>query len=52
MLERLLKHPRTKRVILTLIIINTITLGLETSPSAMATISPVLPWAVGWLTRV
>jgi voltage-gated sodium channel len=42
MLERLLKNPRTERVILTLIIVNAITLGLETSPSAMATFGPVL----------
>jgi voltage-gated sodium channel len=42
MLERLLKHSRTERVILTLIIINAITLGLETSPSAMAAIGPGL----------
>jgi voltage-gated sodium channel len=42
MLERLLKDPRTERVILTLIILNAITLGLETSPSAMAAFGPVL----------
>jgi voltage-gated sodium channel len=37
----LLKDPRTERVILTLII-NAIILGLETSPSAMAALGPVL----------
>jgi voltage-gated sodium channel len=42
MLEQLLKHPRTDRVILTLIIINAITLGLETSASATAAFGPVL----------
>jgi voltage-gated sodium channel len=42
MLERLLKDPRTERMILTLIIINAITLGLKTSPSAMAAFGPVL----------
>jgi voltage-gated sodium channel len=42
MLERLLKDPRTERVILMLIIINAITLGLETSPSAMAAFGPML----------
>jgi len=42
MLERLLKDPRTERVILTLIIVNAITLGLETSRSAMAAFGPVL----------
>jgi voltage-gated sodium channel len=42
MLERLLKDPRTECVILTLIIVNAITLGLETSPSAMATMGPLL----------
>ncbi len=42
MLERLLQDPRTERMILTLIIINAITLGLETSPTAMAAVGPML----------
>lgn len=41
MLARLLSHPLTERVILALIVVNAITLGLETSPSAMA--------SFGWL---
>lgn len=36
MLARLLNHPLTERVILLLIVLNAVTLGLETSPAAMA----------------
>ena len=36
MLARILKDPRTERVVLGLIIFNAVTLGLETSPSVMA----------------
>ncbi len=36
MLARIVRDPRTERVILGLIIFNAITLGLETSPSVMA----------------
>jgi voltage-gated sodium channel len=35
-LARILRDPRTERVVLTLIIVNAVTLGLETSPSVMA----------------
>jgi voltage-gated sodium channel len=42
MLARIIKDPRTERVILALIIFNAITLGLETSPSAMETHGPLL----------
>jgi voltage-gated sodium channel len=42
MLPRLLAHPLTERVILALIILNAITLGLETSASVMAEIGPLL----------
>jgi voltage-gated sodium channel len=41
-LKRLITHPVTERVILGLIIVNAITLGLETSPTVMASIGPVL----------
>lgn len=43
--RQLLQDPRTERFILVLIIINAIILGLETSPSVMAAIGPVLVWA-------
>ncbi len=36
MLARILKDPRTERVVLGLILFNAVTLGLETSPSVMA----------------
>jgi len=36
MLARILKDPRTERVVLGLIIFNAVTLGLETSPGVMA----------------
>lgn len=35
-LKRLIENPVTERVVLVLVVINAITLGLETSPSAMA----------------
>jgi voltage-gated sodium channel len=41
-LETLLKHPFTERFVIALIILNAITLGLETSPTAMANFGPVL----------
>lgn len=41
-LERVLSNPLTERVILGLILINAVTLGLETSPTVMAAIGPVL----------
>ncbi len=41
-LRAIVDHPRTERVILTLIIINAITLGLQTSKTAMSAIGPVL----------
>jgi voltage-gated sodium channel len=42
MLPRLLAHPLTERAILALIVLNAITLGLETSASVMAEIGPLL----------
>jgi voltage-gated sodium channel len=42
MLNRIVDHPLTERVILTLIVINAITLGLETSKEVMAAYGPVL----------
>ena len=36
MLRRLVDHPLTERVVIALIVVNAITLGLETSPSVMA----------------
>ena len=42
MLPRLLAHPLTERVILGLIILNAVTLGLETSASVMAEVGPLL----------
>jgi voltage-gated sodium channel len=41
-LERVLSNPLTERVILGLILVNAVTLGLETSPTVMAAIGPVL----------
>jgi voltage-gated sodium channel len=41
-LKSLITHPVTERVILGLIIVNAITLGLETSPTVMASIGPAL----------
>jgi voltage-gated sodium channel len=41
-LAAILAHPLLERIIIILIIINAITLGLETSPTAMATIGPLL----------
>ena len=43
-LRQLVTSPRTERFILVLIIINAITLGLETSPWVMARAGPVLEW--------
>ncbi len=42
MLARLLDHPLTERVILALIVLNAVTLGLETSPSVMENYGPLL----------
>ncbi|GLK81699.1 ion transporter [Methylopila turkensis] len=41
-LTRLVEHPVTERVVLALVIVNAITLGLETSPSVMARFGPAL----------
>ncbi|MGL4636361.1 MAG: ion transporter [Beijerinckiaceae bacterium] len=41
-LRQLITHPRTERFIITLIIINAITLGLETSKTAMASFGGLL----------
>jgi voltage-gated sodium channel len=41
-LAALLDHPFLERIIVVLIVINAITLGLETSPSAMAAFGPLL----------
>jgi len=43
-LRQLVTSPRTERFILALIILNAITLGLETSPLVMAQVGPVLLW--------
>lgn len=40
--QRILEHPMTERVITALILINAITLGLETYPSIMARFGPFL----------
>jgi voltage-gated sodium channel len=42
MLTRLVKHPLTERAIITLILINAVTLGLETSPTIMSSYGPFL----------
>lgn len=42
LLARLLEDKRTERLIIALILINAVTLGLETSPAVMAAIGPVL----------
>lgn len=36
MLRRLVDHPLTERIVIALIVVNALTLGLETSPSVMA----------------
>jgi voltage-gated sodium channel len=41
-LRAIVDHPRTERVIMTLIIINAITLGLQTSKTVMASYGPIL----------
>jgi voltage-gated sodium channel len=41
-LAGLLAHPYSERLIIVLIIVNAVTLGLETSPTAMATAGPLL----------
>jgi voltage-gated sodium channel len=41
-LARILSDPRTDKLIIALILINAVTLGLETSPSVMAAIGPAL----------
>ncbi len=43
-LKAIVTHPRTERVIIGLIIVNAITLGLETSKSVMAEIGGILWW--------
>ncbi len=42
MLRRLVDHPLTERVVIALIVLNAITLGLETSASAMGSIMMLL----------
>jgi voltage-gated sodium channel len=42
MLARLVRHPMTERVIITLILINAITLGLETSQTVMSSYGAIL----------
>src|SRR3954465_6754838 len=42
MLARILQDPRTERAVLALIIFNAVTLGLEASPSVMASYGPLL----------
>lgn len=42
LLARILADPRTERAVLALIIVNAITLGLETSPPVMAAYGPLL----------
>lgn len=42
MLNRIVDHPLTERIILALIVINAITLGLETSKEVMAAYGPIL----------
>lgn len=42
LLERVLYNPITERIILGLILVNAVTLGLETSPTVMAAIGPFL----------
>lgn len=42
LLATIVNHPRTERVVMILIIINAITLGLETSKSVMADYGPLL----------
>ena len=41
-LRAIVEDPRTERVIMSLIIINAVILGLETSHSAMASFGPLL----------
>ena len=41
-LASFIAHPRFERVILVLILINAVTLGLETSPAAVAAVGPLL----------
>ena len=41
-LTRLLHDPRTERFVIALIVLNAVTLGLETSPTVMARIGPAL----------
>jgi voltage-gated sodium channel len=42
MLARLVDHPLTERIVIALIVVNAITLGMETSPSLMASYGPWL----------
>jgi voltage-gated sodium channel len=41
-LSRLLAHPFTERAVMALIVVNAITLGLETSPAVMEAVGPAL----------
>lgn len=41
-LKRLVEHPVTERLVLALVVINAVTLGLETSPAVMAAAGPFL----------
>jgi len=41
-LRTVVEHPRTERVIMTLIIVNAVILGLETSPTAMTSVGGTL----------
>jgi voltage-gated sodium channel len=42
LLKSLVDHPLTERVVVVLIVLNAITLGLETSPTVMASYGPLL----------
>jgi voltage-gated sodium channel len=44
MLARLVDHPLTERIVIALIVVNAITLGMETSASLMASYGP---WLIG-----
>ncbi len=42
MLARIVDHPLTEKIVIVLIVINAITLGMETSPTLMAAYGPLL----------
>ncbi len=44
LLESVLNHPRTERFILAIILINAVTLGLETNKEVVARFGPLLYW--------